>query len=108
VVSFGRHQQVWRRLDAYRFRCIQGKRTHFASAARTEMGTIRCIRKPALKFEEKGVLSSHDAGLGGGNQHHTSVTWDNGISLLRAASNQVVEEPLAALGANSSNRSKRV
>jgi hypothetical protein len=39
AVSFGRHQQVRRRLDAYRFRCIQGKRTHFASAARTEMGT---------------------------------------------------------------------
>ena len=44
-------------------------------------GATHLIRKPALEFEERSVFPSHPAGLCGGNQHHTSETWDNGISL---------------------------
>jgi hypothetical protein len=46
-------------------------------------GTTRLTRKPAPKIEEECVFPSHNARLGGGNQHHTSVTWDHGMSLLR-------------------------
>ncbi len=64
VVGFCRHKRVRRRLKE---------------------GATHLIRKPALEFEERSVFPSHAAGLCGRNQHHTSETWDNGISLLALA-----------------------